>query len=162
MNFAPPSRSLLPRGASLLAIVLALASCGSRARAPVLSPDPYAGPSIRTDADPRQHRVILEAPSSGWLFTLDQVRKKFGGFDVYVTARKPDPTFNHTQVMVTQYAGTGVEPVVPINVFARVINFGSPGIKEPYRLAATGAPANPPSNPEPAGTSAPTPSGPAK
>ncbi len=131
---------------TLVALCLgaALAGCADgKAREPIVAATPYRGPSIRTDTDARQHRVVLEAPSGGWRFTLDQVRKRFGSFDVYVTAREPDPTFNHTQAIVVQQAGTGVDPAVPIRVMARVIPFNANADREPYFKACESPPPAP-------------------
>jgi hypothetical protein len=136
---------------ALASALVLLAGCGSRSREPLISPSSYTGPEIRTDTDSRQHRVMLEAPSGGWRFTVDQVKKRFGAFDVFLTARRPDPTFNYTQAIVHQYAGTGVEPSVPVTVFVRIIDFTSTGEKEPYARAAESAAKEPiaqPAQPE--------------
>lgn len=146
--------SIWSRAAALALVPVAaglVAGCRSTPQPPI-EPGAFQGPTIRLSTDARQHRVVLEAPSGGWQFRLDQVRKRFGGFDAFVTARRPDPTFNHTQAIVEQFAGTGVAPSSGVDVYARVIDFNAQAERQPYRLVLSAAPAAlpEPSRPSPA------------
>lgn len=101
--------------------------CRSTAEPEVIE-GPWDGPAMRVEQDARQRRVVMEAPTPGWQLTLDQVRKRFERSDVYVTARRPDPTMAYPQVIVELAAGTGVSPGEAVRVHARVVETRPPAI----------------------------------
>lgn len=107
--------------------LVALPACTHNAAEPQLTEERWRPPpEIRVDSAAADHRVVLVAPSGGWQLTMDQIRKRFGRFDVYVTLTRPDPTFAHTQAIVEQLAGTAVERTSPIRVYARTVDFKPP------------------------------------
>ena len=96
----------------------------------------YDGPAIRIDSTGTQHLLILTAPTAGWSFTFDQVKKAFGHQELFVTVTKPNPAAMHAQVIVEQRLGTSVDSKTPLTVFVREVDFGSDPDARPYEFAA--------------------------
>jgi hypothetical protein len=104
--------------------------CASTA-APSIGSGAYAGPQITTDDTGPTHTLVLTAPTGGWAFALDQVRKEFDHEQVFVTVTRPDPAYMQTQALVRHEVGTGVPSDRPIQVFARTTQAGADD-KGPY------------------------------
>lgn len=79
-------------------------------------------PSIRLDRASGRHLVVMHVPTGGWTFTVDKAEVMPEGRRVFVTARRPDPAFMHTQAFVELRALTDVPVDTPIEVVARVLD----------------------------------------
>lgn len=128
----------LALGALLGAAVLAGAGC--RSNKPSLSDARYDGPPIQIDRSGRVYRLIMEAPTPGWTFTLDHVTPSLDKATVTVTARKPDPSYMYPQVIVTQELLTTVETSFPIDVYARTTEFVTTAKVQVYQFLGSSAP----------------------
>lgn len=109
-------------GSMVLAALLVLEGCASGNRPPRAKDSGYAGPPISVEESGSQHIVVLTAPTAGWSFSLDEVRDRMGGKDVFVTVRRPNPAYLHAQAEVVQNLGTEVASNVPLEVYARVLD----------------------------------------
>ena len=131
-------RPLASRGTALLAAcalgagVLGLGGCGSSGA--VLTQDAYAGPPLEVTERGKFYMLRFQAPSAGWRVTLDEVRPSLDNATLLVTAREPDPSYMHAQVVVTQDVLTTVETSTPIVVHARVTPFVSKSKSPTYPL----------------------------
>lgn len=87
------------------------------------------------------HIIVVEAPSGGWLVTLDGVYEAFGRRDAYITIQRPNPLGMHTQAIVEQHVATFVPTSTPIRVLARVVDYSvKPDTETPHRRAAESRP----------------------
>lgn len=108
-----------------LACLGALAPSCSDAPAVSRSAQPYEGPPISIDPGGPEHVLVLSAPSGGWSFIFDQVKPAFARREVYVTVIRPNPAMMHTLTLVEQRLGTTVDKGTPIDVFARLDDYGA-------------------------------------
>jgi hypothetical protein len=131
-RLAPLVPALLLSATPLLAPLFALLPLGGCASShvPEVGSGTYAGPAITTDSSGPTHTLVLTAPTGGWAFALDQVRKEFDHERVFVTVTRPDPAYMQTQALVRHEVGTAVPSDRPIQVFARTTQAG--GEAGPY------------------------------
>jgi len=146
MRTGPRSVSIIA-AICLLIIVPIVASahgCASGPKEAPKSDTPYQGPSLDFESTGAQHRIIMTAPSSGWSVTLDRTTPRLEHTDVFITIVGPNPAFRHAQALVTQEVGSGIEITRPIEVYARVLEFGEPAADQPFHPAGRAAvPASP-------------------
>jgi hypothetical protein len=124
---APAAAAILLSAAAAFPL---LSGCASTA-APQVESGSYTGPGISDDTSGPTHTLVLTAPTGGWAFALDQVRKEFDHERIFVTVTRPDPAYMQTQALVRHEVGTGVPTDRPIKVFARIAQAG--GEKGPYQ-----------------------------
>lgn len=129
-----PFRAARLIGASLLVVLMIAAIGGCRSSAPVLSQDEYQGPPIEVTARGKFYLLRFQAPSAGWQVSLDEVRPSLESATLLVTAREPDPSYMHAQVIVTQDVLTTVETTTPISIHARVTPFVTSSKTRTYRF----------------------------
>lgn len=122
----------------LLVIAAALGACKSSG--PTLTDARYDGPPIQINRDGKMYVLKLEAPTPGWTFTLDQVKPSLDHATMTVTARRPDPSYMYSQVIVNQELMTTVETTTPVDVYARVAEFVSTSKTKTYQFLASSAP----------------------
>ena len=145
-------RPLLPRVAAILLAILApsvvFIGCAGRLPPPVATDATYSGPELSVDSSGPEHVVMIEAPSPGWVPSLDQVLDALDRRDIFVTLRRPDPRFLYAQQIVVQQVGTGVPSSVPVRVCARIVEFNDATRGVRYPIAArSGANAPAPGGP---------------
>lgn len=119
-------RSALATGlvAAALLSTGVLTSCGSSL--PITTRDtPYAGPRATIDSSGANHAIVIEAPTPGYLVSLDATRDRLHGREALITIRQPDPRFIVAQVIVTQRVGTDVPATIPLDVYIRQLPFDS-------------------------------------
>ncbi|MFZ4574515.1 MAG: hypothetical protein ACOYN0_08970 [Phycisphaerales bacterium] len=125
--------------AAIWAGPLSIIGCSSDPAAPVVAPDPYAGPAVSLDSSGEFHVVIVESPSPGYSVLVERIDERRGYDEAFVTIRTPNPRFAFPQVVVQQRALTSVRNDRPLRVNARVIAFD--GTDGAYRAAvAAGGP----------------------
>jgi hypothetical protein len=124
---APAVAALLLSAAA--ALPLLTVGCAS-SPAPRIESGQYQGPAIADDTSGPTHTLVLTAPTGGWAFALDQVRKEFDYERVFVTVTRPNPAYMQTQALVRHEVGTGVPSDRPIRVFVRTGQAGED--KGPY------------------------------
>jgi hypothetical protein len=120
----------------VLAASLLAACSASGPRPPRGNETGYSGPSISINTAAAEYVVVLKAPTAGWSFSLDEVRDRMGGKNVFVTVRRPNPAYLHAQAEVEQNLGTRVSSSESITVFARVLEYNDRGKKLVYYQAA--------------------------
>ena len=87
----------------------------------ITAPNP-AVPPIRLSQTGGRHLVIMQAPTGGWTFTIDRAEITSEGRRLFVTARRPDPAFMHTQAFVELRALSEVPVDTSVEVVARVLD----------------------------------------
>lgn len=110
-----------------LATVLLIGCTSSGTRPPTANDEGYTGPPLHVAEAGEEHVVVLTAPTAGWTFSLDEVRSRMGGMDVFVTVRRPNPAYLHPQAIVEQNLGTRVPTTEDIDVYARVLDYDDEG-----------------------------------
>lgn len=119
---------------ALLGLAVLAAGCGGGAGQVEKGPGQYEGPAIRIDSTGQQHLLILTAPTAGWSFTFDQVKKAFGHQELFVTVTRPNPAAMHAQVIVEQRLGTSVDVATPLTVYVREVTYGADPSERPYQF----------------------------
>ncbi len=122
---------------AMLAAALGVAAIGlgaCRSSGAVLTQDAYQGPPIEVTEQGKFYLLRFRTPSAGWLVTLDEVRPSLDSATFLITAREPDPSYMHAQVIVTQDVLTTVETTTPISVYARVAPFVTKSKTATYRF----------------------------
>lgn len=107
---------------------------------PRLAAQPYSGPPISIESAPPRHTFILAAPSAGWSLSLDRATRGFDQTDVYITIRKPDPTYMHAQVVTTHRIDSSVDASIPIRLFARTLEARDRPLRQPFHPVQPAAP----------------------
>ncbi|CAN0305941.1 unnamed protein product, partial [Ectocarpus fasciculatus] len=79
-------------------------------------------PPIALEAANDLHVVAFRAPSGGWTISIDRTEIIPGATRLYVTIRRPDPAFSHTQALVDLHALSNVPSDQPVEVVARVLD----------------------------------------
>jgi hypothetical protein len=100
-----------------------------------ISTDPYQGPPLSVQTRSGQHVVVLTAPTSGWQFTNDATRQVYQRTNVFVTLVRPNPAWIFTEAQVEQEAATAIDPARSIQVFARVLPYGTEPGTQSYKPA---------------------------
>ena len=97
----------------------------------------YSGPDLRIVSIDNEHHAVVTAPTPGYAVTREGSRDTVEGVDVFITIRRPDPTFQYPQVLVEQTLATGVANAEPIRVFVRTLRHDDTNINRPYAQAAS-------------------------
>lgn len=79
-------------------------------------------PPMRLDAMDGKHLVVMRAPTGGWTLKIDRSEITPDGKRVFLTARRPDPAFMHTQALVDLRVLTEVPQDAHIELVARVLD----------------------------------------
>ena len=123
-----PTRTPHALGLTLVAACLLFpAGCGVGKKMPwrsqevITDPKPST-PPVMIDAASGRHLVVMRVPTGGWTLTIDKSEIMPDGQRVFVTARRPDPAFMHTQAFVNLRALTQVPVETNIEVVARVLD----------------------------------------
>lgn len=102
---------------------LFLIGCWGGSSAPVVAPDPYAGPAVGLDSAGEYHSIVVQSPSPGYTVTLERVEENRGYDEAFVTIRMPNPRFSFPQMVVEQRALTSVRTGRALRVNARLLGF---------------------------------------
>jgi hypothetical protein len=90
----------------------------------ITAPNPEV-PPIRLDQTGGaggRHLVVMQVPTGGWTVTIDRAEVTPDGRRIFVTARRPDPAFMHTQAFVELRALSEVPVDTRVEVVARVLD----------------------------------------
>lgn len=109
-------------GLALATLACALPACGPSRFVPSKSETGWNGPEIWIESTP-QWNIVAKAPTGGWSFTLDQLMEQRGRTEVFVTLKRPNPSYLVTAAQVEQRVTTPLKNNVPIWVYARIQNF---------------------------------------
>lgn len=122
--------------AILAALLLALIGCQSRPSLPDTTVDPYRGPGLTLDSQKPEYDVVVQAPTPGWVISLDRVAEQYRHHAVFISLRRPNPGFLYPQVIVEQRVATTVPSTTPIKVYARTLDPDDTRSSRPYSPAA--------------------------
>jgi hypothetical protein len=86
---------------------------------------------LTVDTSGAQQFVVFTAPSGGWAVQLDRTRRELFSVEAFITARRPNPAFVHTQSLVEHRVATGVPSTTPLTVYLRLLPHGQED-GEPY------------------------------
>lgn len=92
-----------------------------RSQEMITDPKPST-PPIMLDTASGRHLVVMRVPTGGWTLIVDKAEIIPDGQRVFVTARRPDPAFMHTQAFVNLRALTQVPAETKVEVVARVLD----------------------------------------
>ncbi|MEM9372090.1 MAG: hypothetical protein AAGA55_00465 [Planctomycetota bacterium] len=112
--------------AALGTTLAALSGCQLHKRLPwvstetILASDP-ALPPIVLEAANNRHVVAFRATSGGWTISIDRTDIVPDATRLYVTIRRPDPAFSHTQALVDLHALSNTPIEQPVELVARVL-----------------------------------------
>lgn len=106
---------------ALVAAFQTVIGCTGRPALPATSSDPYVGPPLALDSSGPEHMVVIQAPTPGWVATLDRVAEQHRHQAVFITVRRPNPAFLYPQVIVEQRVATTIPTTGPVRVYARVL-----------------------------------------
>lgn len=128
---------------SLVACVLATAG-GCSVVEDIVGPDTsapnmtatYDGPPMVLDSSGRTHVANVRLASPGWTLERDGTERGPEGQRVFVTVRTPNPEFLYPQQIVEQALTTEVRSTEPVQVYARVVEYGVKSSSKAYGLAA--------------------------
>jgi hypothetical protein len=120
----------------IAALLLALIGCQSRPSLPETTSDPYRGPTLTLDASKPEYDVVVQAPTPGWVVSLDRVAEQYRHHAVFISLRRPNPGFLYPQVVVEQRVATTVPTTGAIRVYARILDPDDRSSSRPYSTAA--------------------------
>lgn len=86
------------------------------------------------DASGDSYVIFVTSPTPGWIPTLDRVADQYKFKAVYITLRKPNPSFYYPEGEVLQRVGSSVLCSEAVEVYARILAFDQPAEDEPYTL----------------------------
>jgi len=78
-------------------------------------------PLIMLEQNEIHHLVVMQAPSPGWSIRLDATERTPTGKRVFVTIRRPDPSYEYTQQIVLMHVLTSVRLESEIVVVGRLL-----------------------------------------
>lgn len=113
----------------VVGMVLGTAGCGSDLS---IAPEPYRGPTLEQGTLDTAYLVIADTPGSGWAVEIDATRRSVDGTDVFMTLRRPNPVAVYPNEPVEQRVLTRARTGRPLQIFARVLDYGSTEDR-PYR-----------------------------
>ena len=143
LNPTPPRSApahAITRASLALILCIGLTGCAAPKPPPNIVPGQFASPAVSLDSTGKRHQVLIEAPSPGWVPSLDQSRADFRTMNVYVSLRKPNPAYMYPQVMTTLRVATDVPKDRAITVYMRTLEFNAaPDVEDAYQKAAESA-----------------------
>lgn len=87
----------------------------------IIETDPSIPPlALETAND--LHVVAFRAPSGGWTISIDRSEIVPNATRLYVTLRRPDPAFSHTQALVDLHALSNTPADQPVELVARLLD----------------------------------------
>jgi len=122
---APSSRALLAAGLTIAALA-PLSACQLHKKLPWVSTEAIIEtdasiPPLALESSNGLHVVTYRAPSGGWTVAIDRSERIADGTRLYVTIRRPDPAFSHTQALVDLHALSNTPDDQPVELVARVL-----------------------------------------
>lgn len=79
-------------------------------------------PPVRVETLNNAHMLVMQAPHSGWGFRIDRDERIAEGVRVFVTVRRPDPTFLYPQAIVEKKLLSDISSETHIEIYARVLD----------------------------------------
>jgi len=79
-------------------------------------------PPIMLDTLNEHYLLIMRAPSSGWSIEIDKDERIATGMRVFVTVRRPDPTFLYPQAIVNKRLLTEIRTDSSLEIYARLLD----------------------------------------
>lgn len=120
-------RALVP---GLVLVAFTLIGCWSSPS--VVDDVRFAGPPVAQSTTDGRHLLIVSAPTPGWTIKVDRTEPLLDVSRIFLTMVRPDPGALYAQVVVDQRVLTDVPASRPIEVFARVADFGQRKNLPPY------------------------------
>lgn len=125
------------RAGLALIVCIGLMGCAAPKPPPNIVPGQFASPAIALDSTGKRHQVLVEAPSPGWVPSLDQSRSDFRTMNVYISLRKPNPAYMYPQMITSLRVATDVPKDRAISVYVRTLEFNAePDVEDAYQKAA--------------------------
>ena len=79
-------------------------------------------PPIKVEALGEHHLLIMQAPNSGWSIAIDKSERISSGMRIYITTRRPDPSFMYPQAIVEKRLLSNIRTDTSIEIYARVLS----------------------------------------
>ena len=80
-------------------------------------------PAMMLDSSDEFHMLTMQAPNPGWSILIDKDELSPVGMRVFVTVRRPDPSFMYPQVIVEKRLKSDVMTDTGIEIYARLLDF---------------------------------------
>ena len=125
-----------PIALAFAALCIHQIGCSHSKAVPDVSKDTYLGPPVALDGSGQSYVVVAKSPSPGWVATLDRVAEQYRHKAVFVSLRRPNPSYYYPQVQVEQRIGTSVLTPETVKVYVRVLAFDEAAGGQPYALGA--------------------------
>jgi hypothetical protein len=116
------------------AVPLLEIGCSDPKALPKVTTGTYAGPAMVLDSSGETYVIIVNSPAPGWVPTLDRVADQYKFKAIFITLRKPNPSFYYPEGDVQQRVGSAVLSSEAVEVYARILAFDQPAEDEPYTL----------------------------
>lgn len=120
------------RGLGLLVAGAGLSLAGCWSSPTVIDDVRFSGPPVAMEAAEGRHLLVATAPTPGWTITIDRTEPLLDVSHIFLTMVRPDPGALYPQVVVEQRVLTDVPQSRPIDVYARVVDFGQRKNLPPY------------------------------
>jgi hypothetical protein len=108
--------------------------CSDPKALPKVTTGTYAGPPMVLNSSGEFYVIFVNSPAPGWTPTLDRVADQYKFKAIFITLRKPNPSFYYPEGEVTQRIGSAVLCSEAVEVYARVLAFDQPAEDEPYTM----------------------------
>jgi len=110
---------------SALVVVMLLSATGCMKRIWLRDDDAQermqSAPLIMLEENDTHHLVVMQAPSPGWSIRLDATERTPQGKRVFVTLRRPDPSYEYPQQIVQMRVLTSVRLDSEIAIVGRLL-----------------------------------------
>ena len=91
-------------------------------------------PPIRLDALNAHHMLVMQAPHSGWSFAIEKDERIPDGKRLFITVRRPNPTFLYPQMIVEKNLLTDIPIETSIELYARILDHDEKSAGKGYGL----------------------------
>jgi len=91
-------------------------------------------PPVRLDALNAHHMLVMQAPHSGWAFAIEKDERIPDGKRLFITVRRPNPTFLYPQMIVEKNLLTDIPIETTIELYARILDYDEKSAGKGYGL----------------------------
>lgn len=79
-------------------------------------------PPIQVQSLNAHHMLVMQAPHSGWSVAIDRDERIAIGTRLFITVRRPDPSFMYPQAIVEKNLLTDIPSSTTLEVYVRLLD----------------------------------------